>query len=208
MSPGRAPRNNFAPAPLTRRDRCRNRVIAVTALVAVWSLLWGSFTWANLISGLAVATVVLTVFPLPPVTFAGRVHPLGVLRFALRFLLDLVVSSVQVAALAFRIGHIPRSAVIAVPLAVPSDLNLTLTAEALCLVPGSIVIDVDRVTGTLYVHVLGVRTRAEAERFRRSVWRLEARIITAIGSAAERHLIAASDLTGPQSSTDRKGPRA
>ncbi|MFG3437493.1 Na+/H+ antiporter subunit E [Nonomuraea sp. NPDC047897] len=208
MSHDHTPRGDLASAPLTRRDRRRNRAIAVTALVTVWSLLWGSFTWANLISGLAVAAVVLTVFPLPPVTFAGRLHPLGLLRFALRFLFDLVVSSAQVAALAFRIGHTPRSAAIAVPLRVRSDLNVTLTAEALCLVPGSIVIDVDRATGTLYVHVLGVRTPAEVERFRRSVWQLEARIVAAIGSAAERRLVAAADPTRPQSSADRKGPRA
>ncbi|MEV0197197.1 Na+/H+ antiporter subunit E [Nonomuraea sp. NPDC050691] len=204
MSPRLTPPGDAAPAPLTRRDRRRNRLIALTLLVTVWVLLWGSFTWANVISGLAVAAVVLAAFPLPPVTFAGRVHPLGMLRFAQRFLLDLVVSSLQVATLAFRIGHTPRNAIIAVPLKVRSDLNLTLTAEALCLVPGSIVIDVDRATGTLYVHVLGVRTRAEAERFRRSVWHLEARIIAAIGSDAERHLVSA----GLQSPADPEGPRA
>ncbi|MFC4060574.1 Na+/H+ antiporter subunit E [Planomonospora corallina] len=197
MSPRRTPRSDAAPAPLTPRERRRNRVAAVVALVTVWVLLWGSFTWADLVSGLAVAAVVLTVFPLPPVTFTGHVHPPGALRFALRFLLDLVVSSFQVAALAFRIGHTPRSAIIAVPLRVRSDLNLTLTAEALCLVPGSIVIDVDRAAGTLYVHVLGVRDRAEADRFRQSVWQLEARIIAAIGSAAERRLIAASASPPP-----------
>ncbi|MGA5759661.1 Na+/H+ antiporter subunit E [Nonomuraea bangladeshensis] len=197
----------MSPAPLSRRDRLRNRAVAVAVLVTVWCLLWGSFTWANVLGGLAVAAVVLAVFPLPPVTFAGRVSLPGVLRFVLRFLLDLVVSSVQVAALAFRVGHRPSSAVIAVPLKVRSDLNLTLTSVALCLVPGSIVIDVDRATGTLYVHVLGVRDRAEVERFRRSIWRLEERIIAAVGSAAERRLVAAPDPVSPQSSADKKGTR-
>jgi Multisubunit Na+/H+ antiporter, MnhE subunit len=183
--------------PLSRRDKRRNRIIAVIGLVAVWCLLWGSFSWANLIGGLVLAVVVLVAFPLPPVTFAGRVHLPGLVRFVARFLRDLVVSSVQVAALAFRFGHVPRSAIIAVPLRIRSDLNLTLTAVALCLVPGSLVVEVDRAAGVLYVHALGVRDAEQVERFRRDVLALEARIVGAIGSRAERRVIAESAGTGP-----------
>jgi len=189
--------------PLTARDRRRNRLVAVAVLVAVWVLLWGTFTWASLVGGLLVALVVLAVFPLPPVTFAGRLHPLGLLRFALRFARDLVVASAQIAVQAFRFGHTPRSAVIAVPLRVPSDLNLTLTAEALSLVPGSLIIEVDRATGTLYAHVFGVRNRAEVERVRQGVLALEARIVTAIGSAEERRRVAGDRPPRP---SDPKGP--
>lgn len=74
-------------------------------------------------------------------------------------------------------------------LRVRSDLNLTLTAEALSLVPGSLIVEVDRDAGILYVHVLGVRDRAEVERFRDGVLELEARLIAAIGSAQEQRLI-------------------
>ncbi|MEU4565596.1 Na+/H+ antiporter subunit E [Micromonospora sp. NPDC023956] len=182
--------------PLTRRDRRRNLVIAATGLVAVWVLLWGTFTWANLISGLLVAAVLLVVFPLPPVTFAGRLHPLGLLRFGLRFLYDLVVASAQIAWLAVRFGHEPRGAIIAVPLRVNTDLNLTLTAEALSLVPGSLIMEADRTTGTLYIHVLGVRSLDEVERFRRGVLELEERIIAAVGSEDEQRLMIEATHTG------------
>ncbi|MEE3922594.1 Na+/H+ antiporter subunit E [Micromonospora sp. BRA006-A] len=37
----------------------------MTGLVTVWVLLWGTFSWANVISGLVVAAVLLVVFPLP-----------------------------------------------------------------------------------------------------------------------------------------------
>ncbi|MEV0327354.1 Na+/H+ antiporter subunit E [Micromonospora echinospora] len=188
--------------PLTRRDRRRNLVIAVTGLVAVWVLLWGTFTWANLISGLLVAAVLLAVFPLPPVTFAGRLHPLGLLRFGLRFLYDLVVASAQIAWLAVRFGHEPRSAIIAVPLRVNTDLNLTLTAEALSLVPGSLILEVDRATGTLYIHVLGVRTIEEVEQFRREVLELEERIIAAVGSEDEQRLMIEATHTGTSPPAD------
>jgi multicomponent Na+:H+ antiporter subunit E len=175
--------------PLSRTARRRNQVIAVTALVTVWVLLWGTLSWANIIGGLVVATVLLAVFPLPPVTFAGRLHPLPMLRFWLHFLRDLVVASAQVAWLAVRVGHTPRSAIIAVPLRVNTDLNLTLNAEALSLVPGSLILEADRRTGTLYVHVLNVASREEVERFRRGVYELEARIIGAVGSPEELRLV-------------------
>ncbi|PZG18643.1 Na+/H+ antiporter subunit E [Micromonospora craterilacus] len=175
--------------PLTRTARRRNRIVAVTCLVVVWVLLWGTLSWANVISGLVVAAVLLAVFPLPPVTFAGRIHPLPLLRFALRFLLDLVVASAQIAWLALRVGHTPRSAIIAVQLRVNTDLNLTLTAEALSLVPGSLILEADRSTGTLFIHVINVDSLAEVEQFRRGVLELEARIIAAIGSADEQRRV-------------------
>lgn len=43
----------------------RDRLLAAALLVTVWMLLWGVFSWANLVTGLIVAAVVLTVFPLP-----------------------------------------------------------------------------------------------------------------------------------------------
>ncbi|MEU0079723.1 Na+/H+ antiporter subunit E [Micromonospora tulbaghiae] len=191
-------------APLTRRDRWRNRAIAVTGLVTVWVLLWGTFSWANVISGLVVAAVLLVVFPLPPVTFAGRIRPVPLLRFVVRFLYDLVVASAQVAWLAVRSEH-PHSAIIAVPLRVNTDLNVTLNAEALSLVPGSLILEADRSTGTLYVHVIGIRSLDEVERFRQGVLELEERIVAAVGSAEELSLIRRSVPTGPSGSVDLEG---
>lgn len=193
------------PAPLTRRDRIRNRIAVVSVLVLVWVLLWGTFSWANLLAGLVVATLVLIFFPLPPVTFAGRIRPLALARFLLRFLADLVVASAQVTWLAFRFGHQPGSAIIAVPLRVHSDLNLTLVAEAVSLIPGSLVVEADRDTGTLYVHVLGVSSLADVISGRRHVLELEARLVRAIGSAAELRRLDAPAGPGRYPSIDWKG---
>lgn len=188
------PAESARPAPA--RTRWRDRLVAAAVLVIVWMLLWGVFSWATLISGLAVSAVVLTVFPLPPVTFAGRPRALGLLRFAWRFLTDLVVASVQLAVLAFRFGHHPRSAIIRVPLRVPSDLVLTLTGEAVSLVPGSLIVDTDQASTTLYIHVIAVHDRAAVEQFRRSVYETEARIVRAIGSDAEIEMLEHRDPAG------------
>jgi multicomponent Na+:H+ antiporter subunit E len=177
------------PPAVPARGRWRDRTIAVVVLVTVWMLLWGVFSWANLISGLAVSVVVLAVFPLPPVTFAGRLRPVALLRFAGRFVTDLVVASAQLAVLAFRFGHEPRSAIIRAPLRVPSDLVLTLTGDAVSLVPGSLIVDTGRANTTLYIHVLGVSDRAAVERFRGSVYEVEERIVRVIGSDTEVGLL-------------------
>jgi multicomponent Na+:H+ antiporter subunit E len=174
-----------APRPEPARTRWRDRALTVAVLLTVWMLLWGVFSWANLISGIVVSAVVLAAFPLPAVTFAGRPRPLGLLRFAWRFLADLVVASGQLAVLAFRFGHQPRSAIIRVPLRVPSDLILTLTGEAVSLVPGSLIVDTDQASTTLYIHVIGMADRAAVEQFRDGVYEVEARIVRAIGSNAE-----------------------
>ena len=159
----------------------RDRLLAAAGLTVIWVLLWGRPSWINVVGGFLLALAVGTVFPRPPVTYAGRVRPVLFLRLAGRFLVDLVQASAQIALLAFRFGHIPHSAVIAVQLQMPTDLNLTLTAEALSLVPGSLIVEVDRGAGILYVHVLNVRTPAEVAAARASVLDLESRIIAAFG---------------------------
>lgn len=180
-----------APAqrPRTRLGRWRDQGIAAGWLVLVWNLLWGDFSWGNLVGGLAVGLAVLTFFPLPPVTFGGRIRPLAVLDFAVRFLAELVSASAHVAWIAVRIGYQPRGAIIAVPLRVRTDLNLTLTAEAISLVPGTLILEVDRATGTLYVHVLDVRGPADLTASRDRIREVETRIVRAIGSEAELRLL-------------------
>jgi multicomponent Na+:H+ antiporter subunit E len=168
-----------------RRTRRANHVVAVLGMALVWILLWGTFSWANLLGGLVVAGVVLLAFPLPPVAFGGRLRPVPLLRFVAWFVRDLFMASVQVAWLAFRVGHTPRSAIIGVRLRVGTDLNLTLTAEALSLLPGSLIVEADRDAGVLYIHVIDVYDRAQAEHFRQDVLALEARIVAAIGAPDE-----------------------
>jgi multicomponent Na+:H+ antiporter subunit E len=179
------------------RHRLRDQLVTVGWLVLVWNLLWGDFSVGNVVGGAAVALFILLFFPLPSVTFGGRVRPVALLGFVLRFLADLLVASFQVAATALRPGYVPTSAIIGVGLRVRSDLNLTLTAEALSLVPGSLIVEADRANGTLYVHVLDVRSPDDVAAAHRKVLDLEARIVRAIGSDAELRMLA----TDPDAAT-------
>ena len=180
--PGEAPRAAPADAP-SRRNGLQWPILI--GLTVVWVLLWGSVTVANVLSGLVVAVVVMLVFPLPPIVFGGRLRVRGLAVLAGWFVVELIVASTQVAALALRIGKRPLNAVIQVDLRSRSDLYLTLTAELLSLVPGSLVVEARRSTSTLFLHVLGVHSDADVEEARRRALRQEERVMRALASDEE-----------------------
>ncbi|WFE44386.1 Na+/H+ antiporter subunit E [Verrucosispora sp. WMMD1129] len=177
----------------TRTGRWRDQLIAYGWLVLAWNLFWGEFTWGNLLGGLLTAGVVLLFFPLPPVTFHGRLRLRGLLAFGSRFVVELIRASAHVARIAVQPGYTPRSAIIGVRLRLPTDLNLALTAEVLSLVPGTLIVEVDRDAGILYVHVLDVRGPAALAASRAQVHAVERRIVEVIGSNAELRQV----RTGP-----------
>ena len=179
-----------------RRAAFLNQLPLWLGLVLLWMLLWGSFSWLNLVTGALLASLVSVVFYLPAVQLSGRISPARTLGFLLRLLGDIVRASVQVAWLALRPIRRPAgpdSAIIAVPLRTRSDLILTWTAVATSIVPGSIVVDTDRVSSTLYLHVLGVRTHAQIDHFRASVLATERRIVGAFGSREDLERLALGD---------------
>ena len=162
--------------------RMRHQLPLLLWLVLVWNLLWGTWSWANLLSGAAVALVITTLLPLPPVVGGVRVRPLRLVHFLGCFLLDLVRSAAQVAWLTLRPRGIDRSAIIRIPLRTDSDLLLTVIAESVSLVPGSIVIDLDREERVVVLHVLQVAGADDVERRRASVLAEEERVVRALGT--------------------------
>ncbi|MGV9976326.1 Na+/H+ antiporter subunit E [Micromonospora wenchangensis] len=180
-----------------RLGRRRDQLIALGWLVVVWNLLWGNFSPANLLAGLLVGGAVLVFFPLPPVSFGGRLRPRALLRLAGVFVVELVSASIHVAAIAVRPGFRPRGAIIGVRLRVRTDLNLALTAELLSLVPGTLIVEVDRDAGVLYVHVLDVRSPADLTGSRDRILAVEERVVRAVGSAAELRQLTTEPTEGP-----------
>lgn len=173
----------------TGRRELRWRVLQqlplLVALVVLWMLLWGEVSPISVLSGVLVSVVVTRLFYLPPVELSGRFHPLWFVAFCLRFAGELLVASVLVAAQAFAPRRVETNAVVAVPLRTSSDFVMTMTATVVSLVPGSIVVEIDRDTATLYLHVLGASTDRDIERARTSVLRTERSLVRAIGSRDE-----------------------
>ncbi|KZX22027.1 Na+/H+ antiporter subunit E [Rathayibacter tanaceti] len=167
-----------------RRVDVWNRVAMFVTLVGIWVLLWDDVSVLSIVSGFLVALLITRVFYLPPVEFSNRVNPWFVLVFLLRLLVDIAVASVRVSWQILTLPVPVHNAIVAVHLRSRSEGMLVWTTEAVSLVPGSLVIDVDPQLNVLYLHVLGV-THDEDERIeevRRTVLESEARIVRAIGS--------------------------
>lgn len=161
----------------------------VVWLTVVWVALWGDVSVANVLGGLALALVVCLVFPLPPLRMNLHVRPLRLGWLILHFLADVVRASIEVAWVTLRFHRPPINAVIEVDLRTRSDFVLTVVAEMVSLVPGSLVVEARRSTHTLFLHVLDARDMAGVEKMRADVFALERRVVLAFGSEIE-HLAA------------------
>lgn len=151
-------------------------------LVLVWGALWQDFSPGTLVFGAIIAYAVVNFFYLPPVELSGRFNVLWMVPFIGRFLFQLVTASVQVFWLAVTKGPRLRNAVVAVELRSHSDFLVTATGHAISLIPGSLVLDVDRSTSTLYLHCLSVATDEDASAIRREVRATEAWLIRIMGT--------------------------
>ena len=157
----------------------------LVALVALWVFLWDHVDALTIVTGVLLAVAVTRVLYLPPVLLSGRFNPWRALLLGLRMMFDVVWASLQVAVFAVNPRWQPMNAIMAVQLHTRSDLVTTLTAEAISVVPGTVVVDIDRERGLLYLHALGTNTDADIDRVRRVVLGTEGRIVLAIGTAEE-----------------------
>ena len=163
------------------------RLNQVFWLTLVWVLLWGDFTWGNVVNGILLAVGISLVFPLPAVKNRFHVRPLALIHLLARFLYDVVVAS-------FRIGWLiltrrrPECAIVRIQTRSHNDLYLTATAGLTTLVPGSVAVDALPYQGILYVHVLDVDPQdpeESIERFCSGVLAQEERVMRAIATNDE-----------------------
>lgn len=171
-----------------RKERSLLRLQELPLLIGLlltWMLLWREVSWLSLLSGLVVSIFTMRIFYLPPVIIAGRLNLWWALRYLAYFLWHLALASIQIAWLAMRPGPAPRTAIIAVRLQTRSDFILTLVAMTISLIPGSLVVEVDRFGSTLYLHVLNTPTQREIQGMRTQTKYIERLLIRALGSRAE-----------------------
>ncbi|APZ35557.1 Na+/H+ antiporter subunit E [Microbacterium aurum] len=154
-------------------------------LIALWMLLWGQFTVLAAVTGLVVALFVTRVFRLPPVELSGRVNLWYGAAFVVMFFFAVLRGSLLVAWQTINLARYPGTAIIAVPLRTDDDLIMAHVGVTASLIPGSLIVDVDRDRRILYLHVIGVSSDRDVEAQRASVQRWEERIVRAVGSRAQ-----------------------
>lgn len=165
----------------------------IVGLTFIWAALWQDFTPGTIVLGLIFSTIVMLLLPLPPVPFADRFNIFHSFTFSLFFLRKIVVATWQVAVKAGSPGPRVVNSVVAVKLRTQDDLLLTLVGHVYALIPGSLVIDVDRPSSTLYLHVIDTPDEAAAEAFRKNSLDIEARMIRGFGSKRDYALVKAED---------------
>ncbi|WP_332717164.1 Na+/H+ antiporter subunit E [Pelagibacterium mangrovi] len=138
-------------------------VFLVVALSLIWAAVTGSFTVLNLLLGALVGGIAALFIR----DRIGRPHlatRLGrVLSLALLFIVELALSAWRVAILVVSPNMKKRLApsIIAYPLTVTSDVQITLLANLITLTPGTLSVDVSEDRSVLYIHVLEMHDREE-----------------------------------------------
>lgn len=174
-----------APRTAAQRRRFRRPSLFITSwLTLVWVLLWGEISLSQVVFGVLVALTVTTLLPLPSTPMKWTVRPTALVRLVWEFVRDLSVASFQVTVLALS-GRTPTSSVIRVQLHGHSDVYLATTAGLVSLVPGTVVVDAHRLTGTLYLHVLDAPDAESLQRAHDSALRQEELVLRTFATRAE-----------------------
>ena len=184
---------------LTKRGLLRDILLQLPFmlwLILIWMLLWHQFTPLALVTGILVAIFVTRVFRLPTVELVGRINVWYSLVFIVRFLGAVVLGAVSVAIQVFDFRRQPGAAIVEIPLRYADDIVTTHVAVTASLIPGSLVAESDRDRRILYLHVIGVRSRADVDAFRDEVLRWERRIVRAVGTPEQYAALRADEKRG------------
>lgn len=169
-------------------------------IVVVWIALWGELTVANVLGGCGIAVVLLVLFPAEVPRGDLVLRPVQGLRFAVRFLVDLVRATADVAWDVVTPRSKGAPGIVAVVLPPTSDPILTVVADAVTLTPGTLTLEAasDARGAVLHVHVLHLR---DPEAVRADVRSVHRRAVAAFGAATQ----AAAVLDGPSAPPQESG---
>lgn len=182
MSSTATSRGSASARPRRREHRWAVEIPLILWLMLVWAVLWGELTAKNLLVGLVPSLLVTRALALQPVQLSSRFNVLHAVTLFVTFLWQVIRASFEV--MWTVIAHGPRasSSVTAVQMRSHSDLIMTATGSTTGLIPGSVLLEVDRPNAILYFHVLDVHDDEDIEHFRESVRNTEAAWIRMMGS--------------------------
>lgn len=136
-------------------------------LTLAWGAINGEFSAANLFVGFVLSYLLLAMLEGADLVAEGYASRLGIyVRFFGFFLWELFMANVAVAQEVVRPRLRIRPGVVAVPLTVTTDLEITLLSCLITLTPGTLALDVSDDRSTLFVHALDI---ADADAFRRTI---------------------------------------
>jgi multicomponent Na+:H+ antiporter subunit E len=151
-------------------------------LVAIWVLLWGTLSVANVLSGVLVAAVLIVAVPgTTRRAHLPTVRPLALARLVVHVVAQVVAANITLARQILGRRAPIRTGVVAVSLPECSDGLLALIANLVALTPGTMPVEVNRTPPVMYVHVLYLR---DVDEVRREVGHLRNLAVRAFGTPA------------------------
>jgi multicomponent Na+:H+ antiporter subunit E len=157
--------------------------LAVVSLTAVWVMLWGGASPANVVGGLAVSGLMVLVLPgLRRPARPGTVRPVPLLRLLGYVAKNVVHSNAVIVRDILSIRSHLHTGIVGVPLPECSEEVVTLITNLLALTPGTIPLEVTERPRAIFVHVLH---REDDEHARRAVLHLIELCVRSFGSDAD-----------------------
>ncbi|WP_052809864.1 Na+/H+ antiporter subunit E [Streptomonospora alba] len=164
------------------RRQLLGRLVMAVWLTLMWVILWGDASPGTVVAGAGVAAGCYYAARLPHLPVRLRFRPLRIVLLIGHIAVDMLVSSVRVAFHALWRPAQMRGAIVAVPMRTDSDLLLVMVSAGLSLITGSLVIELNREEGVLYVHGTPVSSERSVRHLRRQVRRTEERFVRAFGT--------------------------
>lgn len=189
----------------------RISILLFLLTLILWVMLWGEVTFANVLSGILVATLLNLAMPIPPnsaldINFGGMVRLFG------SWTIDFVKASISVSWLAIRRADPPPTAIIKVPMRTNDDISLTTAMALINLQPGGIIVDIDKREKTLTMHILDASSTSKVAEQINQLTRIERRVIRAfenrdVNEQSTKSVPSDNQMSGEKSS-DKSGERS
>lgn len=158
-------------------------------LLAIWLLMWGELSVANVIGGVAVVVGLFLVFPTDrPLLPTRRLHPVALAHLLGYFLVELVLANVSVTRSVLGRASSTNAAMVEVDLCSDDPGMITLISTMTALTPGSIIVEVHHSPPSVRVHAFG---HGDPTRVAVTIRRLEELCIRAVGDRVQRAALAA-----------------
>lgn len=125
-------------------------------LALAWGAVTGSFAEANLLFGFLLGTFALYIIREQVGTSRYTRRLWQIVSLALLFVYELLLSALRVAVIVLRPKIDLKPGIIAYPLTVDRDFEITMLANLITLTPGTLSVDVSEDRKTLYVHCIDV----------------------------------------------------
>lgn len=139
----------------------KNKFLANLLLTFIWVALTGNFEFENVVFGFLLSYFLLWVISRESGNIRYFKLVPRVIAFFFFFLYELVKANLQVAWEIITPKLNMKPGIIAVPLTVTSDGQITLLANLITLTPGTLSMDVSEDRKVLYVHSMYIRSKEE-----------------------------------------------